>query len=377
MSTVTMFDNGRLCVWASFTTEGDLLISGQDLGGYPGAGEYEYGFRVAPKDLPAVRAALDASERDDLLSLLEAAGEAIVRRGEGTWLRGLGITPKFSSWVEPGSGEAPASSGSLSDKLQAASPEPSGTGSDLPDTPVLEYEPDEVDWEPADRFTLARAWWTAAQLVRRHPDLTVSRVVDPDQVPLLIVHDAAETTRIQFDMPAWIQYLTPSGLRRITWAEVYAQADPRAIVRTIETETGLGATIDAGDTPKVLTYRTIAAALALGLDSAATWQAVPAPIDVADPDRTDWDLFDTFPNGRALAGRVIDAALHRAQTEGAFVFHQPVWVLLRDLEPVALLHADDGSVHTETGEVDLTVAFDEAARSLTTMTARLFGHLLP
>jgi len=369
MRTVTMFDRDRLYVWASITAEGELRIEGQDLGGYPGTKEYEYAFSVAPEDLPTIRAALDATDDDDLLSLLEAAGEVIVHRGEGTWIRGLGITPAFWSRVELREEGTTAAS----EQTRVAWTRPVFPAADPPPTPKT----DDMAWEPADRFTLSRAWWIAGQLVRRHPNLTVSRVVDTEQVPLLIVHDAAETIRIQFDLPAWIQYLTPGGLRRITWAEVFAEADPLAVVRTIETETGLGVPIDASDSPHSLVYRTIACTLALGLDSAATWQAVHARIDVADPDETHWELFDAFPTGRALADGVIDAAILRAETEGGFVFHQPVWALLRDLEPVALLNVVDGSVHTAQGEVDLVVAFGEAERSVTTMTAALFGRDLP
>jgi len=147
-------------------------------------------------------------------------------------------------------------------------------------------------------------------------------------------------------------------------------------VRTIEIEVGPGVPIEARDSPQSLVYRTIACALALGLDSPATWQAVHARIDIADPDETHWELFDAFPTGRALADGVIDAALERVATDGEFVFHQPVWALLRDLEPVALLHID-GSVHTATGEVDVVAAFEEAGRSISAMTAAVFRGYLP
>ena len=102
MRTVTMFDRETLRVWATTTAEGSLRITGQDLGGYPGASEYEYAITVAATDLPTVLAALDATDGDDLLSLLEAAGEEIVRRGERAWIEGLGITAGFWSRVEPG-----------------------------------------------------------------------------------------------------------------------------------------------------------------------------------------------------------------------------------------------------------------------------------
>lgn len=369
MRTVTLHDHDGLHVWATITADGELLIQGQDLGGYPGASEYEYAFRVSSADVPTIRAALDATDDDDLLSLIEAAGEAIVRRGERAWMQGLGITTGFWSRVEP----------SDDPRRARLSPRPAGPGPAV-HAPEARVEPstetDDALVSPADRFTLSRAWWIIGQLVRRHPALMVTRVVDDEQVPLLIVHDAAETIRVQFDLPAWIQYMTPDGLRQITWGEVFAEADPLAVLRTIEIEVGLGVPIEARDSPQSLVYRTIACALALGLDSPATWQAVHARIDIADPDETHWELFDAFPTGRALADGVIDAALERVATDGEFVFHQPVWALLRDLEPVALLHVD-GSVHTATGEVDVVAAFEEAGRSISAMTAAVFRGYLP
>ena len=101
MRTVTLLDRDQLRVWATTTADGELRIEGQDLGGYPGASEYEYAITVSAGDVPTVRAALDAADGDDLLSLLEAEGEAIVRRGERAWIESLGITAKFWSRVEP------------------------------------------------------------------------------------------------------------------------------------------------------------------------------------------------------------------------------------------------------------------------------------
>lgn len=369
MRTVTLLDRDRLRVWATMTGDGELRIEGQDLGGYPGASEYEYALTVPAADVPRIRASLDATDGDDLLSLLEAAGGAIVARGERAWLTGLGITPAFWSRIEPADDSSPALH-----SPQQVRPEPAVEAPEPQVETLIETE--DRDRGHADRFTLSRAWWIAAQLVRRHPALTLSRVVDTEQIPLLIVHDVAETTMVQFDLPAWIQFLTPTGLRRITWAEVFAEGDPLAIVRTIETEAGLGVPIEARDSPQSLVYRTIACALALGLDSHATWQAVHARVEVADPDATQWELFDVFPTGRALAEGVIDAALDRAETDGDFAFHQPVWALLRDMEPVALLSVN-GSVHTATGEEDLIAAFDDAGRSISATTVALLGDHLP
>lgn len=101
MRTVTLLDQEGLRVWATMTDDGGLRIEGQDLGGYPGASEYEYALAVSAADMPRIRSALDARSDEDLLSVLEAAGGAIVARGERAWLTGLGITAAFWSRVEP------------------------------------------------------------------------------------------------------------------------------------------------------------------------------------------------------------------------------------------------------------------------------------
>ncbi|MEV6104349.1 hypothetical protein AB0M28_06470 [Streptomyces sp. NPDC051940] len=82
-----------LYVTARLDDDGTLRIEGQDLTGP----EYEYALTVAAADVPAVRAALGAAPASDLLHLLRRHSPEVVRRGERTWLRSLGIEPGFWS----------------------------------------------------------------------------------------------------------------------------------------------------------------------------------------------------------------------------------------------------------------------------------------
>ena len=94
---VTLWARDGLTVEAVLEEDGRLTISGHDLSGRV-YDEYEYWLYVAPEDVPVVVRALGGIEGDDVLPLLEAHGETIVRTGEQRWLRGLGIEPGFANW---------------------------------------------------------------------------------------------------------------------------------------------------------------------------------------------------------------------------------------------------------------------------------------
>lgn len=229
----------------------------------------------------------------------------------------------------------------------------------------------------ADRFSLSQSWSIASRLVRRHPQLLITRVVDPEKYPLLLVHDDSAELLVQFDLPASIQYAIGADGHRLSWEHVFAQADPNAVVRQIETDLGLAGPppSDAAD-PKVLAYRTIACVLALGLDHPGTWEAVPARIDPMDPDACDWDLLTALPGGEGLAEAHLDRIVQRAQaSEGLFTFHQPVWALVCDVAPVALLDVD-GAVHTREAITDLRTAFATSGGSVAGLVGALLGPSL-
>ena len=236
-------------------------------------------------------------------------------------------------------------------------------------------EPDESPL--ADRFALSQSWSIASRLVRRHPQLVISRVVDAEKNPLLLVHDDAAELRVQFDLPAWVQYGAGADMRRLTWSHVFAQADPNAVARQIETDLGLSGPARPGvRDPKVLAYRTIACVLALGLDHPGTWEAVPARIEPMDPDASDWHLLAALPGGAQLAGAHIDRVVERAHQAGAtpFTYHQPVWALLCDVRPIALVDVD-GAVHTHETVTDLLTVF-RSTGSVVGLVGQLFGPSL-
>ena len=93
----TIWRRDRLFVEAVLTDEGDLVFEGQDLNGWLGDAEYEYWVTAPAVLVPRVVSALGGSPDDDVLSLVAEHAEEIVRRGESTWLRALGIEPGIST----------------------------------------------------------------------------------------------------------------------------------------------------------------------------------------------------------------------------------------------------------------------------------------
>lgn len=229
----------------------------------------------------------------------------------------------------------------------------------------------------ADRFSLSQSWSIASRLVRRNPHLLISRIADPEKYPVLLVHDDLAELLVQFDLPSCIQYAGRPEGRRLTWEHVFAQADPNAVARQIEADLNLAGPARPGAAdPKVLAYRTIACVIALGLDHPGTWEAIPARIDPTDPDASDWDIFAAVPGGERLAEAHLERVVQRAQaSEAPFTFHQPVWALVCDVAPVALLDVD-GAVHTREAITDLRTALASSGGSVAGLVGALFGPSL-
>jgi hypothetical protein len=99
-SSVTLWTTPTLTAWAYFV--GDTLVfAGRDTGpsaAYMSAdGEYEYRLAVGAEHVLTITKALGGQPGDDVLALLERAGETIVRRGERHWLGDLGIYAEYGA----------------------------------------------------------------------------------------------------------------------------------------------------------------------------------------------------------------------------------------------------------------------------------------
>jgi hypothetical protein len=93
----TIWRRDRLFVDSVLTDAGDLVFEGQDLNGWLGSAEYEYWVTAPAALVPRVVTALGGSPGDDVLTLLAEHAEEVVRTGESTWLRSLGIDPDIAT----------------------------------------------------------------------------------------------------------------------------------------------------------------------------------------------------------------------------------------------------------------------------------------
>lgn len=98
-STREVWGYNGLYVGISRTRGGGIQFEGQDTNPNPfGDSDYEYTLTVDRDDVPKIIEALGGQPDDDPLSLIEANIETIVRTGEMSWLKSLGIKPGFWSY---------------------------------------------------------------------------------------------------------------------------------------------------------------------------------------------------------------------------------------------------------------------------------------
>ena len=219
---------------------------------------------------------------------------------------------------------------------------------------------DEEEYRFADRFALQQSWRIASDLVRRHPEMTVSRLENPEQIPIIIVHAGPVGVRVQFDLTGGIKFLEDQQVQRIDWLDVFAASDATTTLETIERRVGLGVPTSAVTmTKRSLVYDVIATILALKLDDQRAWQVLPLTLLTSDSATLEatFDSMADFSTAGAAADDYLDE-IHKlveysADSTSMFRWHEPLWLLLRDLEPVAVLD-EAGFAHLVDGtRIDL------------------------
>lgn len=230
---------------------------------------------------------------------------------------------------------------------------------------------EDVEYRFADRFTLHQSWGLAAEIVYRHPELTVSRVQGGDKNQLLIVHDGPTGRRIQFDLVAGAQYLDGAGIARsFSWLDVFAQDDPLSAARHLAREAGFVAPDERPPVSgRTLAYRLIARILGLNLDDEHTWQAVAVPTigDEDDVEAARGVLEQWFPTAAKAADGYVEQMLTAADL-GDQYWHEPLWFLLEDHAAVAVLD-EAGYAHLPRGRLDLLKIYEASEGDLAGMAA--------
>ncbi|WP_062073667.1 TY-Chap2 family putative peptide chaperone [Demequina sediminicola] len=207
-------------------------------------------------------------------------------------------------------------------------------------------------FQPADRFIDAQLWWVASELCRRHPRLGLVETVF-DEVGTVVEAVGligAREARVGFSRVAGIAIkdrqfgVAPPALLE--------QVNPHAILRQIEQAHGMGAPIDTPPTNGVtIGYRAIAWILGAMVNSRHSWT-------VRGERRTDPHVLDDLEwmggAGDWPAMAKLRANWQEAEDDGALyeVELAHAWVILRDLEPVAVVDRY-GDLITARGAVDV------------------------
>ena len=87
--------SGPASVWVGYDIDGRLVFNGVDREHLDG---YEYTVTVAPDQFEKLRRALGADPAADVVDLVCKHVEAIMARGERTWLDDQGIERGFQSY---------------------------------------------------------------------------------------------------------------------------------------------------------------------------------------------------------------------------------------------------------------------------------------
>ena len=231
-------------------------------------------------------------------------------------------------------------------------------------------------WVPADRFIEAQTWWIASELIRRHPHLRLAETTHDEVGTSLVAYDPESVieTQVILNRAAGI-HLPDRPDFEIGWSEVFAA--PSAHTVLLKIEAGLGMPLEGlppATTEVTIVYRVIARILTSLVDDRHSWMIRgERPDDPSVLEHINWagdtSSFATLED--LIARWFVDSAAGRLEDQG--LTH--LWVLLRDLEPVAAFDLY-GDVHTQYGRESLLPHFKQADGNLTMAIAETLGIAL-
>lgn len=216
----------------------------------------------------------------------------------------------------------------------------------------------------ADRFVEAQLWWVASEICWRHPHLRMRELVG-DQVGSfveVVSWPDADQLRIGFSRVGGIRIYGHDGFV-VPPPELLEQANAHAIVKRLELEHGIGLPERREPTTReTIGYRAIAWILGAMVNSRYCWTLRgERPDDPSVVHGGPWlDGVLRWPSIAALRERWGTEAAHDALYQSAPAH---AWVLMRDLEPVAVFDLY-GCAHTERGAVDLLARYREHGSSI-------------
>lgn len=229
---------------------------------------------------------------------------------------------------------------------------------------------------PADRFVDAQLWWAASELCRRHSQLGIIETVFTDWGALIEAVGEVDGTAVRVGFSRVAGIVIQDRDFQVTPIELLEQSNPHAVLRRIECEVGIGKPADTPPTNEdTIAYRAIAWILNAMLNSRHSWTVRGERAnDPSVGESVGWmGTASEWPSVVSLRQRwaELDAA-------GELYSSVPVaqaWVLLRDLEPVAVFDRH-GTVHTLRGPAGLLTAYRASRHVLGSAVAEVLGPLL-
>jgi hypothetical protein len=228
----------------------------------------------------------------------------------------------------------------------------------------------------ADRFVDAQLWWVASELCRRHPRLRMREIEHGEIGTFLevVAWPDADDLRIRLSRAAGMEIFGHADFCVAT-PELLAAANPHQVVKRLEAAHGIGdPELPPSTTRETIGYRAIAQALAMMVNSRHSRTVRgERPEDPSVVHGGAWlEQVLAWPSIPGLRERWALDAAHDALYQKAPAH---AWLLMRDLEPVAVLDLY-GQVHTEGGVADLYGAYREAGSNLVAAVVEVLGEAM-
>lgn len=239
-----------------------------------------------------------------------------------------------------------------------------------------ESSSDEDRW----REVLAQSWWIAAELVRRHPELTTYEMHPGGGTYDVLAVSSPQRFSPNADLSEPVAMLNRAGTLQVhagdqtvvvaDWRGIRGRAARFAALRALEDIAGWDPPEETPvATSRSLCFRFVAAALELFVHDGMLWDARCESLDTADWPADDPGLIELFPSALEDVRTIERLGIH-----GEPLSH--FWALLRGEKPVLMLSMD-GRAYTQKGAtLDLMVEYEKGGRRVRRMAASVLRQWL-
>ena len=231
--------------------------------------------------------------------------------------------------------------------------------------------------ELAQRFLTAQSWWIAAELVRRHPELTLRG--DDHLSYLTIVDRTTAETRAVVNPTAVHVFRDGASTSMPGAPRAMASQRPRDFIRQVEDAARLSSPQHApSSTPHTLAFRFVSTVLTAQVTDNHVWDCRNEVADSeGDPVFRGWltkfRQAQQALNVEQLGSLKRDSAQLESWQLG--VAERTFWALLRDDVAVALV-STHGQVYLPDRQLDLMAEYSRHGRQMLPVVVAALGDLL-